>query len=153
MIPALSRPGRRGPLPALSPLVEQMLKYGLASAAALAVDYGLVVALTELAGVHYLVSSAAGFCCGAVVAYGLSVRFVFQERRVANRGLEFALFVAIGVLALGLNQLLLMGLVEGAGLNYALAKLPVVGVVFLFNFLVRKLVLFSGPPATAAAAP
>lgn len=149
---ALPRPGGGGPLPALTPLVEQMLKYGLASSVALAVDYGLMVALTELAGLHYLISSAAGFCCGAAVAYGLSVRFVFQERRVAHRGLEFAVFVAIGVVALGLNQLLLMALVEGAGLNYALAKLPVVGVVFLFNFLVRKMVLFSGPPASAAAA-
>ena len=133
------------------PLLAQLIRYAGASAAALVVDYGLMVALTELAGVHYLLSSLAGFCCGAAVAYLLSIRFVFSERRVSHRGLEFALFVAIGAAALGLNQGLLLALVEGAGLHYAVAKLLVVGVVFLFNFAARRAVLFSSGSRTARA--
>ena len=132
-------------------LLVQLFKYGAASGVALAVDYGLMVALTELAGLHYLVSATIGFCCGAVVAYMLSVAFVFTERRLASAGVEFALFVLIGVAALGLNQALLFALVDGAGLHYALAKVPVTGVVFLFNFGVRKAVLFSAAPRMAAA--
>ena len=131
------------------PILAQLIRYGGASAAALAVDYGLMVALTEFAGLHYQVSALLGFCCGAVVAYLLSIRFVFSERRVAHRGLEFALFVGIGAAALALNQLLLFALVDGLGLHYASAKLGVVGVVFLFNFAARRAVLFSAGTAVA----
>lgn len=132
-------------------LVAQLLKYGAASAVALGVDYGLMVALTELAGLHYLVSALIGFCCGAVVAYVLSVAFVFTERRLSNPALEFGLFVLIGLAALGLNQGLMYALVDGAGVHYALAKVPVTGVVFLCNFALRKALLFSTAARTAAA--
>ena len=136
---------------ALRGLCVQLFKYGAASAVALGVDYGLMVALTELAGFHYLASATVGFCCGAVVAYVLSVTFVFTERRLASPAMEFGLFVLIGVAALGLNQALLFALVDGAGLHYALAKIPVTGFVFLFNFAARKALLFSGTSRTAAA--
>ena len=132
-------------------LVVQLLKYGAASAVALGVDYGLMVVLTELAGLHYLVSALIGFCCGAVVAYVLSVAFVFTERRLSNPALEFGLFVLIGLAALGLNQGLMYALVDGAGVHYALAKVPVTGVVFLCNFALRKALLFSTATRTAAA--
>jgi putative flippase GtrA len=86
-----------------------------------------------------------------VVAYVLSVAFVFTERRMSSAGVEFGLFVLIGVAALALNQVLLFGLVDGMGMHYALAKIPVTGMVFLFNFAVRKAVLFSAAPRAAAA--
>jgi putative flippase GtrA len=124
-------------------LLEQLVRYGLVSAVALAVDWGLMVALTEKLHVHYLASAAAGFAAGAAVAYTLSVLFVFRERRVADARAEFALFLLIGVVGLAANQALLHVAVEWAGLHYALAKAPVALAVFLLNFGLRKSLLFT----------
>jgi putative flippase GtrA len=130
------------PILASRPITE-LFRYALGSIVALAIDYGLLVLLTEVAGLHYLVSAAIGFCSGLIVIYLMSIRFVFEERRLESASLEFATFVAIGIAGLALNQLLLWSMVTLASLSYALAKVPTAGVVFLFNFTVRRSVLFS----------
>ena len=78
-----------------------------------------------------------------VVAYALSVRYVFQRRRAASRGVEAAGFVAVGLAGLLLTQVLLYLLVSRLGLTVALAKVPTTGGVFLFNFLCRRGMVFA----------
>ncbi|MBV8565318.1 MAG: GtrA family protein [Methylobacteriaceae bacterium] len=123
----------------------ELLKYGLASAAALAVDWGLLILLTTVGGLHYLMSAAISFCTGGVLVYLLSIGFVFRLRRFAEARIEFALFFVIGLVGLVLTQLILRALVDGAGLNYAVAKLPTAGIVFMFDYTLRRVILFSGP--------
>jgi putative flippase GtrA len=136
-------------------LAGESLRYFVASAAALAVDYAILVGATELLGVHYLVSAALGFSAGLLVNYLLSILWVFKERRLKNRWIEAAGFAAIGVMGLGLNEGLMALFVEGVGLPYALAKIPATGVGFLFNYGVRRVLLFTqgGGAAKLAAAP
>jgi putative flippase GtrA len=129
----------------LGPFLD-LFKYGLSSALALAIDYGLLIVLTERVGLHYAASAAIGFCAGVLVTYTLSVTFVFKQRRVLSTRLEFAGFLAIGVLGLGINQALLWALVTYSPLPYSLAKAPTAVVVFLFNFAARRALLF---PAVA----
>jgi putative flippase GtrA len=126
-------------------MLGQLVRYGLVSAVALAVDWGLLVALTEKLHLHYLVSAGAGFSAGVAVAYTLSILFVFEQRRVSDPRAEFALFLLIGLVGLAANQALLHVAVEWAGLHYALAKAPVAVVVFLMNFGLRRTLLFSAP--------
>jgi putative flippase GtrA len=132
-------------------IAREWAKYLAASVAALAVDYTLLVLLTELVGLHYLVSAAIGFSAGLIVTYVLSVTVIFKQRRF-GRTLELGGFVVIGLLGLGLNELLLKGMVEGLGLHYALAKIPAAGISFLFNFAARRLILFTAPSSGEAAA-
>jgi putative flippase GtrA len=131
----------------LRSLFHESWKYLFVSVVALAVDFGLLVGLTELCRLRYLVSAAVGFCAGLGVNYALSVTLVFRERRLSSRWLEFAGFFVIGALGLGLNQVLMKTFVETFGLAYALAKVPATGVGFVFNFVTRKLLLFSAPDA------
>src|SRR5258706_2403878 len=126
-------------------LFHETWKYFLVSIAALAVDFGLLVVLTEFAHLHYLVSAAVGFCAGLVVNYLLSVSFVFSQRRLTDRRLEFAGFLLIGVAGLALNEGLLKFFVDVFGMGYAFAKLPATGVGFVFNFGVRRAMLFTAP--------
>lgn len=129
---------------AIIPLLAiESVKYFLVSAAALALDYGLLIGLTEFAGLNYLVSAAIGFTAGLVLNYILSVRFVFRERRLESRRLEILGFALIGMTALLLNEVLMMALVEQAGLGYALAKIPATGIGFVFNFGMRRIFLFT----------
>ncbi|WP_419320775.1 GtrA family protein [Caulobacter sp. ErkDOM-E] len=120
--------------------------YGLASAAALAVDWGLLLVLHG-AGLNYLVATAIGFSAGIAVTYGLSVSVVFRHRPIADRKREFAGFLGVGLAGLVLTQLLMAFWVERLAMAPGLAKIPTAGLVFIFNFTVRRALLFRAPRA------
>lgn len=129
----------------------ELIRYFAASALALAVDFGLLVVLTEAVGLHYQVSGALAFVCGAAVIYLLSIRWVFATRRMAGRpSAELAIFVAIGVVGLGLNHVMLGLGTEDLGLPYEVSKIGSVGAVFTWNFIARKLTLFTRPQPSAS---
>ncbi|HET9404584.1 MAG TPA: GtrA family protein [Burkholderiales bacterium] len=118
-------------------------RYFAASAAAFAVDFGLYVALVRLAEVHYLVAAPIAFALGLATIYALSIRWVFADRRLTDARIEFAVFASIGIGGMALNQGVLYAGVELFSLSYELAKLASTGIVFCFNFVLRKLLLFT----------
>jgi putative flippase GtrA len=130
-----------------------LVRYGACSAAALGLDYGLLLALTYGFGVHYLLASAIGFLSGLVLAYRLSIDFVFKGRRSLPAPKEFAGFAAIGVAGLALTQVLLAGFVGGLGLSVALAKPVTALAVFIFNFGMRRSMLFASGAAVRGGQP
>ena len=129
--------------PSTARLFDETVRYLIVSALALIADYGLLVGLTQFAGLHYLVSAAIGFLCGLVLTYFLSVKFVFRVRRLTNPKHEFLIFAGIGLCGLAMNEMVMGLLVGGLGLGFAFAKLPTAGVSFLFNFGMRRALLFT----------
>lgn len=130
--------------------LRELALYGLASALALGLDGGLLLALTAL-GVNYLVASATGFVSGMAVTYLLSVSMVFRHRPVADRRREFVGFVAVGLAGLVLTQGLMALWVEALRMSPGLAKIPTAGIVFVFNFTVRRALLFKAPGSLGGA--
>lgn len=122
----------------------EFLRYGITSAVALVCDFGTLVLLTEFAGFHYLVAAALGFGAGVLVAYSFSVRWVFHSRRLPSASAERALFILIGAAGLALNQAIIFGFTELVLFPYAASKLASIGIVFTFNFTLRKMFLFTG---------
>jgi putative flippase GtrA len=133
--------------PARSAVLRNVLgegtRYVTASAAALAVDFSVYAGLVRLASVDYLIAAPIGFALGLAAIYVLSVRWVFGARRLADARLEFAVFASIGLAGMALNQLVIYVGVEAWALSYESAKLVSAGVVFCFNFALRKLLLFT----------
>ena len=131
-------------------LAADLVGYSLASAAALALDAGLLIGLAA-AGLHYLAAATIGFIAGLALVYALSTRIVFRGRRARRPGREAVIFVAIGLAGLVLTQIMMRGFVEGIHLAPGVAKVPTAGAVFLFNFLARRALLFTparpGSPA------
>jgi len=126
------------------PLVlRELLGYGAASAIALAIDVAVLTGLVELAGWHYVVASAVAFICGSLVAYTLSVRFVFRHHRVSRRSLELACFVALGTVGIGINALVLALAIEVAGIGLLAAKFCAAACTFATNFALRRHLLFA----------
>ena len=124
-------------------LADEGVRYLAASALALAVDFGVYAGLIRFAEVHYLVAAPLGFALGLTIIYVLSIRWVFRQRRLADRRAEFVLFAAIGLAGLALNQLIIHAAVEAMPGAYEIAKIISAGMVFCFNFLSRKLLLFT----------
>ena len=120
----------------------QMFRYAVVALVAFFVDFTSLYLLTAYAGFHYLFSAAMAFMLGLGTNFLLSVHWVFVTRIVENKRLEFFIFGAIGLIGLGLTELLMWLFTEQVGLHYLFSKMISTGVVFFWNFLVRKFVLF-----------
>ncbi|MBG0809594.1 GtrA family protein [Methylosinus sp. H3A] len=132
-------------------LLRDLIAYGLASGAALALDYGLLLLCQKTLGLPYLVAAAIGFSGGLALVYALSVAIVFRDRRSVRPASEFSVFFAIGLAGLLLTEALMFIFVGRLGFDPAFAKIPTAGCVFLFNFTARRALLFSAPTSTAKA--
>ena len=133
----------------LASIIWDLMRYAVVSAAALGLDCGLLFLLTR-AGTHYQIAAALSFLAGMAIAYFGSITLVFGDRRAHGRALEAGGFFVIGLLGLGLNQLLLFCFVT-VGTTLLIAKSLTAICVFFFNFLARRRLLFSfdkvfGPP-------
>lgn len=126
-------------------LFRQLVRYGLVSGLALAVDVAILWVLVNREGWFYLPASAVAFVTGATVAYLLSVRFVFNFRQIHNRPLEFGYFVMLGVAGLLVNTVALLFAVGAVGLSIVAAKALAAGCTFATNFTLRRQLLFAPP--------
>ena len=93
----------------------------------------------------YLTAATASFLAGAIVAYEISVKFVFHEHRLRHRGAEFASFVALGTLGIAVNVAVMSIAVSYFGFHYLLAKCIAAGFTFACNFAARRQLLFVRP--------
>jgi len=123
-------------------LFRQLLRYGVVGGIAFVVDYGSLWLLTEYAGLHHLVSAAIAFVLGLTCNYLISTAWVFGESKVKNRWLEFAAFAFIGVIGLGLNELIIYLCTDVCGIHYMASKIVSTVLVFFWNFFARRFMLF-----------
>lgn len=122
-------------------LLEQIVRFGVVGVIAFVVDYAVLLLLTEVVGIHYLISSAVAFVVSVAVNYVLSVAFVFETDKSRSKGQEFVLFAVMSVGGLGINQLTMWLLSDGLFIPYQLSKLLATAVVMVYNFITRKLFL------------
>jgi putative flippase GtrA len=121
----------------------QLFRYSFVGGFAFIVDFSLLVILTEFCGIYYLISTAIALTIGLSINYYLSVIWVFDKRKLANRSIEFTLFAIIGIIGLGLNELFIWLFTEFAGFHYLISKIISTAIVYLWNFFARKFILFN----------
>lgn len=126
---------------ARSEWTRQMVAYVLFAGIATAVDVGILYALTEYAGVYYLVSATISYTFGMVVNYTLNKRFTFRNTSHAVAR-QFGVFALIASVGLGINLLALYVLVQYFGFYYLIAKLVGLALSFVWSFFGHKFVTF-----------
>lgn len=119
------------------------MKFGIVGVLCFGIDYGLMIFLTEVGGIPYLVSSGISFSVSVMVNYILSLTFVFETDKNKNKNkiVEFLIFIMLSVIGLGINQILMWVCVDKLHVHYMISKIGVTGVVMLYNFITRKLIL------------
>ena len=120
----------------------KIVRYFFVGGTAAIIDVSLFFLFAKLLGYNYLVVGCAGFILATAVNYFLSIRFVFRSGVRFSKGTELAFIYAVSLIGLGLNQLILLLLVEQAGVELMLSKLSATGGVFLWNFLARNFMVF-----------
>jgi putative flippase GtrA len=124
-------------------LILEVGSYGLASAAALGVDVGLMFLLTTVAGWHHLPAAAVSFIAGGVFLYAISIRFVFRQRRMQTGVLELGSFIGLGLVGFAINLTVIYLAVDGAHVPLLFAKAIASGCTFGINYLLRRQLLFT----------
>ena len=126
----------------MKPLMDQILRFGVVGALAFVIDYGLLAFCTEMLGINYLISSAIAFSIAVVFNYIMSTLWVFDTAgNQANRRMQFAAFVLLSVIGLGLTELLMWLGTDVIGIYYLITKLGATAIVMVYNFVTRKLLL------------
>ncbi|MBT4162526.1 MAG: GtrA family protein [Gammaproteobacteria bacterium] len=123
---------------------SEFFRYGISGVIAFIFDFTVLVTGTEILGLHYLVSNIGGYAVGLLVSYTINVRWVFVHRRYAEKQThEFVYFTSIVIVGLAISEFVLYAATETVGLHYTLSKVVATVFIFLFNFVVKKWLLFS----------
>lgn len=122
-------------------LMEQIMRFGIVGVIAFVIDYSVMLLLTEVAGIHYLVSSAVAFLVSVLFNYILSITFVFETDRSKSKRAQFSLFAIMSAGGLGINQMMMWLLSDWMFIPYQLSKFLATAVVMVYNFVTRKMFL------------
>ncbi len=121
-------------------LFAQIIKFGAVGFLCFFIDYGIMVALVELAGFGELIASGCSFAVSVTVNYILSITVVFDTDKGADK---FAVFVILSLIGLGINQLIMWAGVAWLGRYmkraYMVVKIFATAVVMVYNFITRKM--------------
>ena len=122
-------------------LFYQIIKFGFVGGTAFVIDAGLLFLLTEFCGIHYLISGMISFTASVIYNYILSVKWVFDAKKDANKTQEFIVFIVLSVIGLGINQLFMWLFVDMMHIYYMLSKIIATVIVMVYNFITRKIFL------------
>ncbi len=119
-------------------LIEQIIKFGFVGFLCFFIDYGIMVFLTEVAHINYLISCGCSFSVSVIVNYILSIKYVFDADKNANKIREFLVFLILSIGGLIINQIVMWIAVDGIGIHYMLSKIGATAIVMVYNFITRK---------------
>ena len=126
-------------------VLAQLARYSLVGGIAFIVDFGLFALCLYALEWHYLLANLMGLTAGLTLNYALSIKWVFSDckRRLENRKLaEFSVFAIVGIIGVGINELLMLLLVDFSNVQELFSKMIAAIIVLLWNFCGRKLILF-----------
>lgn len=121
----------------------QFFRYLFVGGIATVVDWGVLFALTELLQLHHLISAIFAFAAGLATNFLLSKLLVFRANEARTNALgEFLGYALIGIIGLGITELIMYLFTDGLSLYYMLSKAIATVVVLVWNYVARKLLLY-----------
>ena len=102
------------------------------------IDYSLLYALTEWAGIYYLYSSAISFAVSIIFNYWLCVTYVFKGVGKQTKR-QAMIFLVTGIMGLLLNQLCMWFFVAIISMHYMLAKIFATAIVTIWNYFTKRM--------------
>ena len=120
-------------------LFWEFFRYAVVGGIAFLADYGTLFLFQEL------ILTAAGFIVGLIVNYVLSLTFVFRRKDNCGSGKSvaaFLIFTVVGVIGLGLTELIMYLGTELLHISYLIVKIAAAAIVLVWNYVGRKVLIF-----------
>ncbi len=131
----------------LKNLIKEFFRYTLVGGSAFILDFGTMCLFKELIfnGEHLFIAVFMGYLVGLVYNFLLSNWYVFQNGFEKIKGKEiqsFIIFAVIGIIGLGLTEILMYLFVNIIALWYVFAKIIAAGIVLFWNYIARKIIIY-----------
>lgn len=119
-------------------LIAQIIKFGIVGFLAFIIDYSVFYLLTDIIGVHYIISSVVSFIASVILNYILSIKWVFDVNKKQTIK-DLIIFMILSTIGLLINVLILWVSVEQFNIHHMIGKLIAVFIVMIWNFVTRKI--------------
>ena len=119
------------------PIRQQLTRFAAIGGLATVLQYVLLAAMVELAGMHPVLASALSFAISALVNYKLNHGFTFGG--TARHEVALPRFLLVAGVGLALNSAIMALAYTGFGVHYLLAQVIATGVVFAWTFTGNRL--------------
>lgn len=132
-------------------VIKEFMRYAVVGGISFLADFGTLTLFEELifrqqTDRQIFISTAAGFIVGLVINYILSLIFVFRAKDNKNSGKsvgDFIIFTLVGVIGLAITEGLMHLGVNVLGFHYMITKIVTAGIVLIWNYLGRKILIFN----------
>ena len=116
----------------------QLIRFGAVGAVGYVVNLGVFALCVHALGIDYRVSAVIAWVVAVINNFWLNRHWTFRARqaRAVHQG---ARFFAVSLLAFGFSELVLIGLVSGAGMTKVLAQAIAIATAMPLNFVGQKL--------------
>ena len=131
-------------------LLQEFSRYVLVGGTAFVVDMTILYLFKnyvfyDFTEIGVYISTALGFIGGLIYNYILSLTFVFENAKAQNKGKSigaFIVFLLIGIVGLLLTELGMYIGIQLFNINYLVVKTLVAGIVLIWNYGIRKILIF-----------
>src|SRR5688572_21061128 len=113
--------------------IRQFIQFAIVGCAAAVGHYGVLIVLSEWAGVSPVPASGAGFVVGAAISYALNYQFVFRSDK--DHAPTVAKFLTVAIVGLVLNSIIMALLTDRPRLHYLPAQVTATVLVMVWSYL------------------
>lgn len=131
-------------MPPLEPLFRQFVTFCGVGVINTAAGLGMILFLSEIAGLQYMVANAGGYAFGLIVAFILHRSVTFRANSAQGRmHTQFGMFLLVFAVCYGVQLGALYGMVEILMVPKILAQILAIGVYTAVNFLGSRFLVFN----------
>lgn len=123
---------------------RNLILYGLIGGFCAALDFAVYTVLCECNIMPYLWANVISIHVGIFASFVLNRQFNFKVKN--KTALRFASFYTVGLIGLGISELMLYLMVTVGGMNELVCKLISIVVVALIQFVLNKYITFKHNP-------
>jgi len=122
----------------------QFARFFLVGIIAFVLNIALFYILENIFFINYIVSTIVAFVVALIFNYILSLKYVFRggDNKLKFLSNGFYLFAIISLIGLGLHTFLVYIMVDKINILSVLSNTISAGIVMVYNFVARKLILF-----------
>jgi putative flippase GtrA len=120
----------------------RFLKFGLVGLSGMVIDFSITWVCKEKLKLNKYISNSLGFCCAVSNNFLLNRYWTF-EKTSQPFAPQFAIFAAVSLTGLLINNIFLYLLTKYTKSNFYILKLIVIGLVFFWNYFINFLFTFN----------